>query len=214
MCIWHNLRHQVLLPAKRNPEIEARWVYRCGHALGGLNAWIHTALDQLGDVEAIVDGSGAETARCFFWRKSDQIESTVSAEMIARRFGMPICAAVVDATEHWLSGTPKGDAFFTLDLAYLELRNCPWGYAQSYVDPPLLHFSPYMSRRTVSGMFELPLRAKQASHFPWAVIQLYWPQLLEAPRNKYGDARDWIRVARNLSNVKLVRKKVRKLLAP
>ena len=63
-------------------------------------------------------------------------------------------------------------------------------------------------------MFELPLRLKQSGEFPWDIIQLQWPELLEAPRNKYGDARDWIRMARKVADVNLVRKKVRKLLAP
>ena len=83
-----------------------------------------------------------------------------------RRMGMAVAPETFAATEHWLSQAPSGDAFFLLDLAYLELRDCPWAYAQSYVDPPLLHFSPFISRRSITAMFELPIALKKTVNSP------------------------------------------------
>jgi hypothetical protein len=207
------LKRQVLLPLGADPENERRWHFRAGHAVGGSNAHIHTALSHLEDCEAIIDGSGGETGRCFFWKDGDSEGTVVTSDMIAQRLGMPSSREVVEATQLWLQGVPKGDAFFTLDLAYLELRNSAWAYAQSYTDPSLLHFSPYLSRRTVSAMFELPISTKRAG-FPKAIILRNWPDLAAVPYNRYGDARDWMRLARKATDPRRVLKKVRKLLAP
>ncbi len=207
------LQHRVLSPLAPDPEIERRWRFRCGDAIGGLNARIHTALRRLDDRDAIVDGSGAETARGFFWKDADSFDTRVTAEMISRRLGMPAVGEVVEATERWLEGAPKGDAFFTLDLAYLELRNSAWAYAGSYVDPPLLHFSPYISRRTIAAMFQLPIATKMEG-FPQAIVRMRWPELSEIPYNRYADMRDWLRMGRRAANINRVAKKLRKLMAP
>ena len=208
------LDHRVLSPPPPDPEFERQWHFRCGHVRGGMNSHIYTALHRLGDREAIIDGLGAEVGRCFFWKQSDTAVTPLNAEAITRRFGMPLRSEFVEATDRWLAEVPKGDAFYTLDLAYHELRSCAWAYADSYVDPTLLHFSPFSSRQAVMAMYELPISAKRGQGFTRPIIELNWPELSTVPYNKYGDARDWLRVAKRALRIYSVRKKLRKIFAP
>src|SRR5208282_2971314 len=104
------LNHKILPVIPTGPEIQQRWHFRCGHSVGGLNARIHTALSGLDNVQAVMDGTGGETAKCFFWKKSDDVDSSLTGEMIVRRFGMPVAPEVVEATNRWLAGVPRGDA--------------------------------------------------------------------------------------------------------
>lgn len=208
------LNHKTLAPLPRDEDGEKRWHRGCGHAIGGTNARQHTALSRLVPMEAIIDGVGAETARCFYWKKHDADDSALIGEMIVRRFGMPAAAELVAATDRWLAGVPQGGALFTLDLAYLELRVSSWACVGCYVDSPMTHFSPYLSRRSIEAMFALPIATKRANAMARAIIAANWPELMAFPFNKYGDIRDLIRTLRKAKNLNVVTKKLRKLLAP
>lgn len=208
------LDHRILAPFPHDPEAAQEWHFRCGHVRGGINPEIYTALRRLGDREAVMDGLGAEFGRCFFWKASDKADTPLTAETITRRFGMPVCDEIVEATGRWLSEAPNGDAFFILDLAYQELRNSAWSYANSYEDPLLLHFSPFSSRRSVNALYELPVSTKRSDGFRRAMIQMNWPELATIPSNKYGDVRDLLRVAKSVTNMPTVKKKLRKIMAP
>ena len=205
------LRHNVLPLVPTTAEVVRQWHFRCGHAIGGINASIHAALAQLEGVEAIIEGCGGEVGRGFFWKKSDVVDMPITANMLCGRFGMPMEPAVVNATQSWLAGTPPGDAFFKLDLAYLELRVSAWANAQSYVDPPLLHFSPLVSRRSFEAMFRLPVELKRGNGFTEGIIGVNWPELNRVPFNRYGDGRDWFRLARRATNFRVLKTKLRKI---
>jgi hypothetical protein len=207
------INHKVLPLVETPADVITQWHFRSGHAIGGTNSYIHTALAQLDGVEALIEGFGSEVAKGFFWRKTDTLEMPLTAKMVCARFGMPIVPEVVGATEEWLAGIPEGDALFILDLAYLELRMSAWANAQSYVDPPLLHFSPLVSRRSFEAMFRLPIAQKPSNWLTKGIIESHWPELNQIPFNKYGGIRDLYRLARKVTNFRLVKKKLIKMYA-
>ena len=207
------IKHKLVSPLPDDPAIEKRWHFRGGHAMGGNIARTHTALSHLTDFDTVIEGFGAEVARHFFWRSADTADMVVTGEMIVQRFGMPVEQELVAATDKWLEHVPRGDAFFVLDLAYLELRSSAWCYAQSYADPSLLHFSPFISRRAFKAMFEMPLSVKNGLPFSKEFVLANWPELASIPYNRFGDYRDLIRVGRKLTKLHLIQKKLRKVLA-
>ena len=208
------LRFQTLRLPPYDEESARRWHYNVGHTKGGLFPRLYRTLEALGDRDAIIEGFGAEAARCFFWKSSDTEATTLTGAEIYRRFGMPRCDELIEATEQWFSGVPKGDVFFTLDLAYLELRSGPWVFADAYVDPWLAHLNPFISRRTFTELFRLPLAVKRADGFRRNLIRSHWPELDTIPINKYGDLRDMVfKTRRAIAEPYLVTKKLRKMLA-
>jgi hypothetical protein len=151
-----------ILTVVEDPDIMAQWRSRCGDAVGGANSSAHTGLHVVEDgVEAVIDGVGAETSRCLLWRDFDTADRIPTAHALTQRLGLPANATVTEAVQRWLDGLPRGDAFFVLDMAELELRFSAWAYAQSYVDPPLLHFSPFVSRRSLTPCS--PCRSKRCA---------------------------------------------------
>lgn len=207
------VKHAVLtVPAVDQAAIE-EWRHRCGHAVGGDNGRLHVALRGLEGSKALIVGTAAETARAFFWKASDRETTVIDAEALCGRFGMTVCDETLSATRAWLTSIPEGDAFFVLDLAYLELRVSPWAYAQSYADPPTWQFHPFATRAVVSRVLQLPVAFKRADLLNRALIAGEWPELLEIPFNKYGDRRDLFDLMRKVSDVSRVTKKLRKMLA-
>ncbi len=209
-----NVPHRILATTD-DPGIRAQWRFRVGDAIGGLNEVIHTGLAPLvqDGVEAVIDGIGAETARCFLWREFDVAERIPTAQSITQRLGLHYDAEVVEAVQRWLDGLPEGDAFFVLDIAQLELRFSAWAYTQSYVDPPLLHFSPFVSRRSINALLSLPVETMRKG-FGRQIVERREPALAKIPYNKWGDHRDWISpLVRSLRHPHLVTKKLRKMMA-
>ncbi|MCW6529344.1 hypothetical protein NED98_03700 [Sphingomonas sp. MMSM20] len=207
------IKYKRLHPVPDDGVSARQWHYRCGQAVGGGLDAIYTSLRQLDCVEAILEGNVAEVARGFFWKNSDHAKTTIDAQALCGRFGLPPNTETLEAISQWLEDVPAGDAQFILDLAYLELRVSPWAFAGSYVDPPLLHFSPLASRAVICRMFELPTAFKRDNLFGSAIVGSEWPELLALPFNRYGDFRDAIRIARKMTKPHLITKKLRKMMS-
>lgn len=205
--------HSELKPDRSAPADEAVWHSRVGHAIGGGNAAIYTTLRRLRPVEALLEGFGGEVARAFFWRPNDDSSSEVTARAICIRFGMALQPEVLAAVEDWLADAPPGDGLFLLDLAYLELRVSCWLYAQSYVDQPLLHISPMISRPIFDSMFRLPPDLKRLNSTPRAIVSRNRPDFMAYKFSRFGDIRDAFETARKALKPHLARKKLRKLFA-
>ena len=98
---------------------------------------------------------------------------------------------VVEATDAWLESVRPFNSLTQLDLAYLELRMSAWAFAQSYAQDAIVdHLHPLICRETYQLMLELPPDAKRQKRLIFDGVDQLWPELLEIPINRYGDARD------------------------
>jgi len=206
------LNHRTLALRRADAAGQARWHAQTGHCMGGSNMVSHPTVLPLAEVDHFVVGFGGEIGRGFFWRPQDTADMAVTAETIERRMGMAPHPRVRAAVAAWLADAPEGDAFQTLDLAYLELRMGCWGYALSYVLPEVSHVSPMVGRTAYESMLSLPPAWRRENRLILDTIGLLWPDLLEVPINRYGNFRDGLSLlTRALRNPHLVAKKLRKL---
>jgi len=202
------------VPARLStPSEEAAFHHRVGRAMGGGNARYYRSLAALEGVGALIEGVGGEIARGFLWRRGDTPGMALDAAGLHARLGLPPAPEVTAAIAGWLAGLPPMDALHALDLAYLELRVSPWHFAQAYVDAPLRHFSPMLSRPIIEAMLRLPVAARRGDGFPRWLVARHAPALAAIPHNRYGDARDWLVLARKLLQPHRVMKAYRKRLA-
>ncbi len=190
------LQHRVIPYCEASADEVLQWQFRASHCVGGNNMRSHPSIRQLSPHGHLLGGLGGEIGRGFFWRPGDKEDTKLDAHSIAARFGMPAHPKVVDATEQWLDSTRGFNALSQLDLAYLELRMSAWAFAQSYAQNsivPQLH--PMICRETYELMLRLPPDAKRNNSFILDGIWALWPELLEVPINRYGNARDWLALA-------------------
>ncbi len=204
------LRHRVLPCRVATPEQQAAWLLRVSHTVGGTNRLYHPSVWALADVaDFSIGGLGGEIGRAFFWRATDTMTMELSARDIVARFGMPIESDVVEATETWAATVTAFNPLTRLDLAYLELRMSAWAFAQSYAQPVQFRpLHPMISRRIYDLMLSQSPAAKRGNWLLRAGIRLAWPELLDVPINKYGDARDIAAFLRAAASLKRIRKKL------
>ncbi|MCU0839000.1 MAG: hypothetical protein MUE49_09805 [Rhodospirillales bacterium] len=207
------LRHRVLPCRIATPDQQAAWLLRVSHTVGGTNRLYHPSVWALADfADFSIGGLGGEIGRAFFWRATDTDTMELSARDIVARFGMPIESEVVQATEAWAETVAAFSPLTRLDLAYLELRMSAWAFAQSYAQPVQFRpLHPMISRRVYDLMLRQSPEAKRGNGLLREGIRLAWPELLEVPVNKYGDARDIAAFLRAAADLKRIRKKLIKL---
>lgn len=127
---------------------------------------------------------------------------------------MPYHKTVEEKVKEWLDSVPVTNKFTILDLAYMELRMCPWAFAQSYAQNRFVfHFSPMVNTEIYKLMFTLPPEYKRNNNLVLDIVRSEWPQLLDFPINKFDDFRDYIQVGRKLLDFTRVKKKIRKILS-
>lgn len=207
--IHHNL--SIIYADKKEQEM---WSFLSGHCVGGSNMLTHKTLCNLHDTDLVLIGLGGEIARSFFWKKSDKSDQSIDAHRITCRFGMPYHKTVEEKVKEWLDNVPVTNKFTILDLAYMELRMCPWAFAQSYAENRFIfHFSPMVNTEIYRLMFTLPPEYKRNNNFVLDIIRNEWPELLDFPINKYDDFRDYVQIGRKLLDFTRVKKKIRKILS-
>ncbi|MGH7785721.1 MAG: hypothetical protein ACRERC_02585 [Candidatus Binatia bacterium] len=185
------LRHRILPARRASPAEETAWRYASSHCLTGMNMHYHPTIEPLRSKEYFLGGLGGEVARAWLWRPGDHETSQLDAGMLVSRLGMPVHPRVVEATEAWLESVRPFNALTQLDLAYLELRMSAWAFAQSYAQDAIVdHLHPMICREVYQLMLELPPEAKRQKRFIPEGVEALWPELLELPINRYGDARD------------------------
>jgi hypothetical protein len=209
------LNHITIPVVKSSFEQQKQWLYRTGHSVGGANLWTHPTIQQLPENTILLIGLGGEVGRGFFWKKQDNIEDCVTAELLFGRLGMPYDELIIDNIRDWLNNLPHGLDFFSiLDLAYLELRMSSWAYAQSYAQDALcLHISPMISYRNYKSMFSIHPHIKRNGYILRRVISSAWPELLNYPINRYGGWQDMFAIFGKLTNPKRVISKIRKIIS-
>ena len=130
-----------------------------------------------------------------------------------RRFGLPIHARVIEATDAWFQGVRGFNGLTQLDLAYLELRMSAWAFAQAYAQDAIVdHVHPMITRESFRLMLELGPEAKRQNAFILDGIRALWPTLLELPINRYGDLRDLLGFVHRFRDAKRVLRKLRKMV--
>lgn len=185
------LRHRILPARRAGPAQERAWQYAASHSLCGMNMHYHPTIEPLGSKEYFLGGLGGEVARAFFWFPRDDETLQLDPRSLVSRLLMPVHPRVVEATEPWLESVRRFNPLTQLDLAYLELRMSAWAFAQSYAQDAIVdHLHPIICREVFRLMLELPPDAKRQNRFVREGIEALWPELLELPINRYGDARD------------------------
>jgi hypothetical protein len=116
---------------------------------------------------------------------------TITPRMLLSRLKLPATGENLVVVEQWLQSLPDDlDPFQILDLAYLELRLGPWGFAQPRmrVVPRSIH--PLLSYNQARRMWSIPPHTRVSNGLIRQMVERGWPQLLDVPINRYGDWRD------------------------
>jgi hypothetical protein len=185
------LRHRILPVRRAGPAEERAWQYASSHGLTGMNMYYHPTIEPLRSMEYFLGGLGGEVARATYWRPGEDETLKLDARSLVPRFRMPVHERVVEATEAWFESVRPFNPLTQLDLAFLELRMSAWAFAQAYAQDAIVdHLHPMICREVYRLMLELPPEAKRQRRFVLDGVQALWPELLELPINRYGDARD------------------------
>ena len=210
-----DLRHMRLPRQVANAAAQKLFLRRGGHCHGDCNMAYHPSIAPLAESHVFAGGLGGEIARSVFRRDSDRRDMAVTPALILGRLGLPRDPAVLAAVERWIDDLPAGtDAFAALDLAYLELRQGPWGTAQFCADPTLIRHAPLMTYDSVSLMLALPDGWKTQGRLNTDIVRAMWPELTAIPYNTAGRLQDaWATVQRIWDDPSLVMKKLRKRFA-
>lgn len=204
--------HRTLPLVGAGAEAAKDWHARTGHCMGGTNMWTHPSIEPLEGSRFFIGGLGGEVGRGFFWRPTDTADTVISASGLTSRFGMRPHPRVEKALEAWLPSVAPFDSFLKLDLAYLELRLACWAFSQAYASPTVRHMYPLVSRASYSEMLALPPEWRRSSRMITRSIELFWPELLRFPFNKFGDWRDGARMMKRAAfSPHLITKKIRKV---
>lgn len=91
-------------------------------------------------------------------------------------------------------------------------RSDCWAFAQSYADRDSLVLHPLGSAAALRAMLALPAGFRQGDGMIRGVIERCWPELLDLPVGRYGDARDFRRQAGRLANPGRAWRKLRQMV--
>lgn len=185
------IRHKTLPRQVADQPAQSLFLRRGGHCHGDSNTAYHPSITPLVDHCVFVGGLGGEIARSVYRRVGDHSGMILTPALILGRLGLPRVEQAEAAIQTWLDNLPANtDAFATLDLVYLELRQGPWGTAQFCADPTLVRHAPLMSYDSVSLMLTLPDDWKTNGRLNEAIVADCWPELAEFPYNTAGWLQD------------------------
>ena len=170
---------------------------------------LHPSLAAIANYSWFLGGLGGETGRGTYWRPADSETARLDAQAISPRFGMVQNDAVNDMVKTWLDPIRDLNPLTILDLAFIELRICAWGFSQYYADTTVPHLYPMIHREIFQLMLELSPQAKREKSMISEGIAAVWPELLAVPFNRYGDYRDQLVKLKKLTDRRLIAKKLR-----
>lgn len=182
------LRHQVL-PYRRASRAEAEaWQIRAGHCITGSNMFLHPSVTPLAG-HYFLGGVSGEVGRGFLWLTATP-DTPIDARGIVDRLKLPREPELIEAVAAWLAPIAHYDTLLKLDLAYLELRMCSWGFVDAYANPVRGELQPIISRANFDAMLSAPWQMRRDSKVFRDAIRRAWPELMDVPINRYGDWRD------------------------
>lgn len=186
------IRHQITPCVRATDEEIETWRTGAGHAQSGMNAIYFPTMRRFAG-QFFIGGLGGEVGRGFLWPKGLRADDKITPELLLTQLKLPAHPLLLERVGIWLDGLPERlDAFQTLDLAYVELRMGPWGYAQARFHGEAVDFAPLTSRRQYERMYSLPPDFRRGAGFLIRIIEMFAPELLSIPINRYGDFRDKI----------------------
>ncbi len=183
--------HHEILPFRRATEEQAElWRLRAGHCVGGHNVGIHPSVAPL-EGRYFVGGLGGEVGRGFLWLNADR-DTPLDAAGLVARLKLPQEPEVLRRVEQWLRPLSHLDTISKLDLAYIELRMCSWGFSDTYVKPAQNEIHPLISRENYEDMLSVPAEMRKNGTVIREAIRQKWPEILEYPINRYGTSKDFL----------------------
>lgn len=207
-----SLNHTELPRISAEPHKVTQYMRRGGHCIGDANAIYHPSVHPISRSHIFIGGAGGEVARAFFWKKSDDKHTELTADSILNRLGLPKHPRLLASVEKWRSGIGSDDAEMVLDLLYIENRMGPWYGAQFYNDPTLVRLAPLVTRKAIRLMTSLPAEWKLEQRITESALEAAWPELKRYPFNSLGKGADFLmKIQKVYKNPSLILKKIRRM---
>ena len=208
------LKHDLLPLTLASEADQKQYLYSASHCAGGSNVETHPSLSPLKDYNYMLGGLGGEIGRGFLWKNTDTSSTKLDPVSLTSRLGLPENEIVQKVVIDWVSETQHIDQIAQLDLAYIELRMCPWGFVQSYCQNTVKKIHPLISRENYELMLSIPDDWKKNNVLINKIITATWPELYSIPIKRYGNYRDQTEIImRAIKNPHLVIKKLRKIFS-
>lgn len=210
------VKHRVFPLRDASPTEMAIWDRMVGDCMVEAPRRTHTTLRDLAGRDAVFTGMYGEIGRCRLYRQDfHEINGvTIDAEFILDRLTLPRHPELVANVATWLANLSGQPNSVILDLAFHELKFGSWSMGQRPITNSIkLNFLPFAQRPVFEAFLGVAPEEKGTEALFAAVIRNLWPELLETPINKYGDARDYLSLWAKVSNPVRWRRFIRDRLA-
>src|SRR5690606_22118055 len=97
------LSHRMLARTASSPQQRALFIRRGGHCNADSNSHFHPSVLPISQSHVMISGNGGEIARAFLWRDTDTPQTTLTASLLAARFGLREGEFLNDRLSRWLN---------------------------------------------------------------------------------------------------------------
>lgn len=212
----YGLAHRVLTLRHATPQEMAIWDRAVGDCMMEAPRRTHPTLRELTGRNAMFTGMYGEVGRCRLYRQ-DYREingARIDARFVIDRLTLPAHPEHLDSVGVWLKGLEGQPNSVIMDLAFHELKFGNWAMGQRPITNSIkLNFLPFAQRAVFEAFIGVAPAEKGTGTLFWAIIERLWPELREAPVNKYGDARDYLAIWKKVTNPYRLRRFLRDRLA-
>lgn len=208
----YGLRHRVAPLRHVSDEAGAVWDRMVGDCTMEVTRLTHTTLAELVDRDVVLAGLFGETARCRLYRQDYQTinSGVIDAAFIADRLTIPQHPEVLAFLRSWLAELQGQPNSVIMEMAFVELKVGVWAMGQrSITNSVKLNLYPFCQRPVLEAFVGVDPREKGTKALFAAVIVQLWPELMQMPINKYGDARDQLTIFKKMTDLNKVRRYLR-----
>lgn len=203
------LNHKFLHKVGASPEELHKWQLLIGFSASGAIWKIHKTLEKLDSTRVLLPGVSAEVHKGKYWKRSDNLNTKLTASEILKRYNFPQHPRLVGAYEEWLLGLKFLNPFNLLDLVYIEQRLGCWA-APVFYNNQISKFEliVFNSRTICENMMRLPLKYRQKKQLVVDICKEEWPELLSLPFNDYAGLRSYLSLQSNKKRLKELLKSI------
>jgi hypothetical protein len=210
------LVHRVMPLREASDEAAAIWDRMVGDCMVEETRRTYTTVGDLVERNAILTGLFGETARCRLYRQDYDTINTgaIDVHFLADRLTVPQYPELLENFGVWLAELEGQPNSVIMEMAFIELKVGVWAMGQRSISNSIkLNFLPFAQRRVLEAFVGVEPAKKGTGALFQAIIFRLWPELMDFPINKYGDARDRLTVFKKLANPNKVRRYIRDRLA-